>query len=84
MHRRFRSEGLRHSREGDAWQEYDGKTAHLPGVNPRHIGAQKDQPTVDLGRARSDGRRHDQNGGRINTGPAALFINCFNLAGGEL
>ena len=50
----FRQRGLRHSQEGDAWQEYDGKTADLPGVSPRRLCWGKDPPTVDLRRARSN------------------------------
>jgi len=34
---RFGKRGLRHSREGDVWQEYDGKTTHLPDANHRPV-----------------------------------------------
>jgi len=33
----FGKRGLRHSREGDTWQEYDGKTAHLPDANHQPV-----------------------------------------------
>ena len=54
---RFRREGLRHSPAPDAWQEYDDKTAELPDAKARAVGARKGPPTVDLGRARSNGWR---------------------------
>ena len=65
------------------WREYDRKTAHLLDANHRQIGAQKDPPTVDLGRIRSEGWRQDQVSGRIKTGPTTLFYSLYNPAGGE-
>jgi len=67
-------EGLRHSREGDAWREYGGKTAHLPDANHRHVRKGKGPPTVDLGRARSNGWQNGQGGGGIWDG-ARAFLN---------
>lgn len=51
----FQGRGLRHTLEGDTWQEYGRKTAKLEDVNPRAVGTWKDPPTVDLGQAKSDG-----------------------------
>lgn len=71
--RRFWGRGLRHSRAGDAWREYDGKTAHLPDANRWQVGKGEDPPTIDLGRARSNGWRNGQGGGGIRDGARALF-----------
>lgn len=67
---RYWGGGLRHSWEGDAWQEYDGKTANLPDTNPRQLGAVKYPPTVDLGRDKSDGWKIRKGGGWIRMGLA--------------
>lgn len=52
--RRFGRRGLRHSREGDVWREYDRKTTHLLDANHRQVWRGKYPPTVDLGRGQSD------------------------------
>ena len=66
-------EGLRHSRQSDAWREYGGKTAHLPDANCRQVGEGEDPPTIDLGRARSNGWRNGQGGGGIWDGVRAIL-----------
>ena len=64
----FRGRGLCHSAEGDAWQEYDGNTAHLPDTNLHAVGVWEGLPTVDLGRARSNGWRDGQGDGGLKEG----------------
>lgn len=45
---RFWGEGLRHTRELDAWREYGGNTAHLPDAKLRAVRGWEDPSAVDL------------------------------------
>lgn len=72
----FRRGGLCHTRGGDAWRGYEGKTAELPDANLRAISVGKGPPTVDLGWARSNGWWQGRGGGRLRDG-AGEYSNMY-------